>query len=488
MTTPRILLDTNIVIAHVNDEDSEHVNASAARELVQLILRLGFIPVVSHGTVTDFGRLEGEQKKRRNERLNSYQILKPAHTSSAVTAVFPSNPGAQDQSDIEVLSTHATGVSEFLVTEDYRMRQRAGRADLKSVYSLQEALTWFTRLLDPGLHNVPDAQNVEPYTVNVEDPLFESLKDGYSGFEKWWRSKVVAQNRMCIILGEPEHLEGIAVLKPEEGNDNSLCLGAPILKVCTFKVQEDLASSRRGEILLRALIDHARHKELQRMYLTTYETNQSLVGWLEKFGFWEAPARTENDELVLVKDLDPPEGHEPTTPLDHAIRFGPGALQIRDVYAVPIRPNFHKLLFPDVEPQPSLLPNEPCGNAIRKAYLCHAGINRLKPGDTLVFIKTGGGGATKPTVVGIVEETLRSDNPVEVAAAVRGRTVFSYKEIEQMCQSSPVLAIRFRFDRPIVNEWSMEEFQAQASVTRTPQSIQQLSEGGAAWVRQKLGV
>lgn len=133
MTTPRILLDTNIVIAHVNDEDSEHVNASAARELVQLILRLGFIPVVSHGTVTDFGRLEGEQKKRRNERLNSYQILKPAHTSSAVTAVFPSNPGAQDQSDIEVLSTHATGVSEFLVTEDYRMRQRAGRADLKSV-------------------------------------------------------------------------------------------------------------------------------------------------------------------------------------------------------------------------------------------------------------------------------------------------------------------------------------------------------------------
>lgn len=485
MTAPKVLLDTNIVIAHIDDEDVDSINAEAACQLIEFVLRLGFIPTVSHGTVSDFDRVEGQRKGRRQDRLKHYRVLDQVPLNSDVTAVFPEASGSQDRADMEVLSAHASGVSAWLVTEDRRMRSRAERAGLPSVLSLQDALDWFSNLLNPGLDHVPQATPVDSYRLELQSPFFDSLRADYADFDDWWRDKVVADQRTCLALGDEQSFEGLAVLKPE-AHEHPYGLGPSVLKVCTFKVEEGQAGNRRGELLLRAVVDHARHKGFQQLYLSVLANKESLRYWLPKFGFYELPERNESGELLFAKELTPSSDLDAMDPLDVAKRYGPGVVRVERAYAVPIQPRYHQVLFPDIEAQQSILPDEPCGNAIRKAYLSRSGINQLSPGDLLVFIRTGGKGQTAPTAVGVVESTRRSANPTEIAEAVRGRTVYSYREIQKLCALSSVLSVRFRFDRRVDKLWSMKDLETNAGLTRAPQSIARISKEGTAWIRQEL--
>ena len=485
MTAPKVLLDTNIVIAHVNDEDVDNINAEAAHRLIDLVLRLGFIPTVSHGTVSDFDRVEGERQQRRHDRLKHYLVLDRVPHNQDVAEVFPREPRVQDYADMEVLSAHASGVSSWLVTEDRRMRRRAERVELAPTLSLQDALDFFSNLLDPGLDNVPDANQVEAYRLNLSSFFFDTLKADYPGFENWWRSKVVAHGRTCLVLGDEYSFEGLAVLKPEP-DQHPYGLGSSVLKVCTFKVEEGQAGNRRGELLLRAVIDHARHKQFEQLYLSALEDKESLRNWLPRFGFFELEDRNEQGEILFVKDLVPGSNLAMLHPLDVATRYGPGVVRVERAYAIPIRPKFHRLLFPDIEEQQAILPNEPCGNAIRKAYLSRSGIKRLSPGDLLVFIRTGGKGLTSPTAVGVVESVHRSDDPSEIAEAVTGRTVYSYRDIQKLCDLSSVLSVRFRFDRRVDKNWSMTDLETHAGMATAPQTIAEFSEGGTSWIRHQL--
>lgn len=219
-------------------------------------------------------------------------------------------------------------------------------------------------------------------------------------------------------------------------------------------------------------------------YLTVWPHHEKLLAWLNRFGF--AHHTDDNGERVMAKWLVPPPGAVPLPALQHAIRYGPRALKVENAHVVPIKYHFHDRLLPDSDDQQMLLDNEPCGNAIRKAYLCRSPSRLLEPGHLLAFLRTQPQHEARVTAVGVVEQTLVSTEPSEVATFVRGRTVYTYREIDEMCAKGEVLAILFRFDTRISPAWSASSLKSAKVMTSSPQSIARVPEEGVTWIRTKL--
>jgi len=482
--TLRLLLDTNVVIAHEDDDPADpHLNAAEAALLIRMARDLGFELLVSSGTRRDVLQAPEALSASRRRSLDKYYTqLDSVPDNPRVRAEFPATLSTNNRADLEVLSTFAAGVATALVTEDARMRTRAGRAGLRNVFNLEDATDWLAALRQPTLDNAVAAQVVAAYQVNRHASIFDSLARDYHDFASWWQDKVVDQRRHVIILGERDDPTGIAVLKDEAGEFG---LGDRVLKVCTFKVDDGAGSTRRGELLLRALVDFAREQDHQVCYMTVWPHHEKLLGWLTQFGFVEH-ITTADGERVMTKTFVPGPAEAPLDPLAHQIRFGPRSILVERAYIVPIQARFHERLFPDSEDQASLLGNEACGNAIRKAYLCHASIRRLEPGDTVAFLRTERHVRARMTAVGVVEETLVSDEPAQVAAFVAGRTVYSYEEITAQCTHGKVLAILFRLDRRIDPPWLGSMLTASGLMASSPQSITTVPQTGVEWLRAQL--
>ena len=148
---------------------------------------------------------------------------------------------------------------------------------------------------------------------------------------------------------------------------------------------------------------------------------------------------------------------EPEKRLTYDIKHYPYVADDANVrkFVVPIQPNFHDRLFPDLKAQMSLfditdgLTSE--SNAIKKAYLCKSKSTLIRPGDLVFFYRSKDVKSIR--CVGVVEDTLRSGVADELAAFVSKRTVFSRSEIEDMTKTGPALAVLFRvvryFKKPI---------------------------------------
>jgi hypothetical protein len=125
----------------------------------------------------------------------------------------------------------------------------------------------------------------------------------------------------------------------------------------------------------------------------------------------------------------------------------------------------------------------PYANAIKKAYLSNAQTRAIRPGSTLLFYRSGDVRAVM--VVGVVEETLVSQDPAEVAAFVGPRTVYTFEEIDEMTKR-PVLSVLFRGDRVVDPPISLDELLSRNALGGAPQSISSIRPGGVEWIRARI--
>ena len=91
------------------------------------------------------------------------------------------------------------------------------------------------------------------------------------------------------------------------------------------------------------------------------------------------------------KSLSPTAEDYDLDALEFHIRFGPYVVRTDGVTfsVVPIRPQYHQRLFPEVEQQTEIFSGQtPFGNSIRKAYLCKSSARYLSPGDVLLFYRS----------------------------------------------------------------------------------------------------
>ena len=262
-------------------------------------------------------------------------------------------------------------------------------------------------------------------------------------------------------------------------------LGRNVLKLCTFKVAVEAEGARRGELVLRSVIQYGREKRATRIYVTAFERHAGLLRLLRDFGFTSLDQRSDLGEMVLVKDLVPPALPGSLSPLDYNRLYGPGAVLVDRAFVVPIQPRWHDILFPEARAQGRILSEEPSGNAMLKAYLCNASTRRLAEGDLLVFYRSEDQRAA--TVVGVVESTLVSREPDEIRRFVSTRTVYTDRVVVDLCGRGEVLAIRFRQDRALTSPWPLSELILEGVANAAPQSIQQVrDEGGIQWLRSQL--
>lgn len=499
----KLLLDTNIFIAL---EDPKVVPPAAAA-LSQKIQQHGFSVFLHEASVQDVNR---DQDHHRRDiilsKLAKFQILSNvAHRCEAVlTERFGAINSANDRCDVLMLDALDLGVVDFLLTEDTGIHRRAQRAGLRDrVFTVREALAWIQRTFEPREFSLPFIVSRKAHQIRLDDPIFDSLRQDYEGFDAWF-GKCRRQHRDCWIVEIEGRLAGIVVRKDEDHSEaDTRYDGRRILKICTLKMKPEYQGEKFGEQLLKKILWFAQANNYDLVYLTAFPKHQLLIALLETFGF-EITQERSNGELVIEKPIlrDSAimleEGESPLA-LDLRIypRFYDGPLVQK--YVIPIQPRFHAVLFPEiaeVAPLPLFTnerfllatasttsrPDRTPGNTIRKVYVCRSPTRKLRAGDILLFYLSKSKNLLRSqsiTTLGVVERVQLACNANELIRLVGRRSVYSREDLHEMVPSeeSPIMVIDFllngHFDPhvPMSDLCSMEVFSG-----RPPQSIKRISE------------
>ncbi|ADU13151.1 GNAT family N-acetyltransferase [Asticcacaulis excentricus] len=272
--------------------------------------------------------------------------------------------------------------------------------------------------------------------LSIDNPFFDSLKAGYNGFDRWFESK---RDEELYVVDDEAELSGMIYLKTEEGpvTDVTPPLSAGVwLKVGTLKIVG--RGTRLGERVIKKIFDTALARGAAGVYVTVFEVHEDLIALFERYGFVRHGIKRTGDgeELVLARSLVDFTGDRL---LDYPFVHTAG----RRSWLLAIYPEYHTELLPD-----SILNNEPEAlvrdvshtNTIHKVYISGLALQRMSPGDVVVFYRTtdGKGPAYFRSVVTsicVVEEVRRKNDFPNVDAFLAyttPRSVFSEERLRNL--------------------------------------------------------
>ena len=483
----KFLLDTNILIpAEPTSATNVEPSTPLVSQLLGLLAETKCQAYVHPASVEELrGDRDAARRSLRLQLLDKYVRLPapPAITPLMTNVLGVPAPGSNTETDTRLLAAVVGNAVDFFVTSDDRIHRRAARLNLSSrVLTPEDAIATIRAILPTRPAPLPAVQAVLSHQLNAADPIFDSLRADYGGFDAWL-ARCQREHRQAFLIGPLQRHAAVAIVKQEQSGEHGL--HGKVLKICTFKVGDDARGYRYGELLLRCIFEYVVTNVFDKAFVTCFPRQQELRRFLETFGFFEHE-RTRDGEHVLVKRFDPThEERQQLAPLDFHIRFGPHRISLSGaaVYVVPIQPQFHAALFPDLERQRSLLPGETVfGNAILKAYLCNASVRTIAPGSVLLFYRSQDVSSIRS--VGVADACMRSSDAAEIARFVGQRTVYSFDRIEQMCQSE-TLAILFRQSRTLPSV-KLSDLIENNVLRAAPQTITSIRPEGMAWIRQLI--
>jgi ribosomal protein S18 acetylase RimI-like enzyme len=468
MTGSKLLLDANIFIPM---EDPTVVSPSVAA-LAQKAHLHGISLYLDEACIDDVKRdPKLERREATLSKLKKFPVLDHvAHRSSAdQLSRFGSINTDNDRCDVLMLDTLDLGVVDFLITEDTRIHSRADRAGLRDrVLTVQEALVWVQRTFEPKEFRLRFIASRKAHQVSTDDPLFVGLRQDYPGFDDWF-AKCRREHRDCWTVEIDGQLAGLVIRKDEaHAEAQTVHKGPKILKVCTLKMKPSYYGEKFGEQLLKKILWFAQGNRYDLIYLTVFPKHGVLITLLQTFGF-EITDKRPNGELVMERpmlaDASAAIAAAGECALALDLRVYPRFYDGPDVrkYVIPIKPEFHAVLFPEIAEARELLPLFPelgliatskgvqdrtPGNTVRKVYVCRSPTRALAAGDVLLFYlsKTDDFRRSQSvTTVGIVEQARLATSTEELMRRVGRRSVYSRKTLEGMSPAplSPVLVIDF---------------------------------------------
>ena len=483
----KFLIDTNIFIP-LEPTRFFDVEGSTNKvtEFVKLSAVSGHQIYVHPAERADLKRDKDDERRKLREILfNKYPSLpQPPPIPPSIESILGyAEPESNNWVDHQLIAALYSNASDFLVTEDRSLRKKAGKLGLESrVATVTEVISILKDLYDTCPQPPPAVRDVKAYALDENDPIFKSLQKDYTDFNEWLVKCKREHRQAWVIDGQESNFAAFSIVKHKKSK--TWALNGKVLKICSFKVSEQYNGIRYGELLLKTIFDYATKNGYDWIYITVLEKHNVLINLLEDFGFRDIRAKTGAGEIVFSKPMScPDEIDESFDPLSFNVRYGPFALKFQGVpsYIIPIRPQFHRLLFPEVEKQLEIQPgNRPFGNSIRKAYLSNAQIRTIKPGSIIFFYRSMDWNSVM--LVGVVEDTLVSSSPIEIARYVSKRTVYTYSEIEKMCHRE-VLAILFRQSRILKRPITIEELKANGIVSAAPQSIITIQKEALGWIQ-----
>lgn len=397
----KILLDSNVMIAAypVTGEADEY-SPEAARRLLRLANEHGHTTFRHPASLAwDFDNVR--DRKVREWRKNTASVIPelqdpPAIQPEIVHCAGRPARGTSDWVDQHMLAAVVGDAVDILVTEDRGILRTASCLELgERVVPIDDALAAISARAPrpPDVALLP--RYASAYELNETDPIFESLREDYPGFDDWLR-KCKREHRRCWTLRRNGSLAALAIVKdnedPAELVSEEIPLDTKLLKVSTFKVAADSPGLRYGELLLKSVFAYAYENSYEYAYVTTLPKHQNVVSFLEQFGFRRIDTRTTLGEIVMLKALQPRAEQHPADDLAYHLEFGPLHYRLDvDRFLIPIAPRYHTLLFPEADDQqqlPGLATSAAAGNGILKAYLSRSGTRSIRPGAILYFYRS----------------------------------------------------------------------------------------------------
>lgn len=290
----RILFDTNVLIHREDDR----VISSDVQELQQLLNRIGATILVHPLSLND---LENDKDTLRKERvsskiktyipLRSYPDPQNPEDNSFINAVGIDYKG-NDKIDTAILYSVYKNAVDFLITEDRGIHKKAEKVGLEDrVLLIADALQTFrTYLPVDELISPPALEKVPVYTLDLSDPIFDSLKGQYPEFESWFE-KISRQGRECWVyyrdeIGDNKKIGALLIYKEENDPIDSQ---PPLsnerrLKISLFKVT--YIGHKIGELFIKLTIDYCIKNNIASIYLTHFtEDNDQLIELISQYGF-----------------------------------------------------------------------------------------------------------------------------------------------------------------------------------------------------------
>ncbi len=448
----KIIFDTNILI-HIEDPKELSKNL---QDLLKIFREHGHKIFIHPASLRDIDNDQNASRKKVIlSKLNGYPLIEsPPKPIADFLSTVGTASNSNEINDNEILFAIQRNVADFLITEDYGLQKKAIRANLEDrVLSIDSALDYFKNLYArKELHHTL-LKEVLVRSLDIEDTFFESLKGDYGNldFRDWFKRKSI-EGRKCWVYSENDNIKALLMLKEE---NETIPTSPPIpaakrLKIATLKV--DIAGSKMGELFLKMAFQYCISNHIFEAFLTHYrKPDDRLIPLIENFGFefrgfLEARKGMMENEEVYLKKLIPIEKDLP--PMDLARKYYPSFKDHPSIkkFLIPIMPEYHDRLFPDFKERQMRITdyseiNKP-GNAIKKAYLSHSAIKKIRPGDLLLFYRSHDLKAI--TSIGVVDrEPVHTNEPEKVVSIVGQRSVYTYEEIKNITQEN-VLVILFR--------------------------------------------
>ena len=493
----KFLIDTNIVIplepASIFDLE---INTEVASEFIRLC-NLSHNELYIHPEIRiDIGKDKNvDRRSLRSTLIKKYSPLQSPPPPSILDqlTIPPAPEHTNAWVDNCLLAALQSDLVDYLVTEDIGIHKKAKLLNLGArVLLLNDANELLRDLFDTTPAPPPTVSTEFVYQIDTNDPIFDSLRADYGGaqFDQWLGKCKKEHRQAFVVRSTNDYLAGVLIWKREDALPDGR--KGKVLKICTFKVSDKHGGNRIGELLLKPLFDLIEANGYQHTYFTAYPKQTQLIGFAYDFGFSEIENKVSPNELALCKTFSYTEiDRDELQPLEFHVQFGPRVTSFsgNKSFILPIRPNYHLILFPEIGPkQVSIIPPQPkpCGNAIRKAYICNSSITKISPGDNLFFYRSNDIKAI--TCIGIVEDVFRSQDPSEIARFVGKRTVYPYNEIAELCKLNPALAILFRLVKPFKEHIHLQTLRKNDIIQGQPQSISELNGKAISWLRQRIGM
>ncbi len=475
-----ILLDTNILIPL---EDTSKTLDSSFAELRKLSAEQHHCLYIHPMQFEDINRDKNQERRTIVlSRLKQYSHIEnpPILSDQECNELGLSQSNDNDRVDNNILFALYRGAVHLLVTNDEGIHRKASKIGLQDkVYRLGQCLLLLQRYTtDPFVFDYTGVKERFLYEINKNQPFFESLRQSYDGFDKWFQ-KCAEDKRKCWCIEDGTgNIVAICIYKHEQDTpltDNGDIIPGRILKLCTFKVDPKARGKKLGERLLYIAFDYCVKNDLDWVYLHTFGKEQkTLVGLCTDYGFSFLGKYKQDDVYIKpMKLMD-----DGCNSLESLIKYYPYFKDNESVqkFIIPIQPQFHEDLFPDFssmkgslfEKDQSLYSCQ--GNTIKKAYLCHAKIKTIRKGDIILFYRSKDRKSIQ--CMGIVEDVLFSGNIDEVFPAIAKRTVYKYSDIQNILEKQ-TLVILFRYkalDKEVSNQSIVD-----AGVKGYIQSIRQIS-------------
>ena len=391
----KALLDTNIIIPR---EVGKTKNYQIGK-LYKWLDQLKYEKYVHYETINEINNhKDPDIKESFNIKFDSYHHIKHPlefHLDvQKVSSIYDQNQN--DLIDTKLLNEVYCGRVDILISDDKKIHTKANELGISDhVFKIEEFLEKTTsenpELVDYDVLAINKQQFGE---IELTDSFFESFKEDYPPFEKWF---VKHFDKSCYTCYDEDKLTAFLYVKLEDETEQYDDIEPKFypkrrLKIGTLKVESN--GFRIGERFLKIVFDNARIQKVDEIYVTIFDRTDDqirLIDMLLEWGFSHHGVKHNDygDELVLTRSF----GKDKPVYIEEPRKSYPYFSWDTNKFIVKIQPEYHTELFPDSintkEDKEEYKGNKPHRNRISKVYISHSRDRDLKPGDILIIYRIG---------------------------------------------------------------------------------------------------